>query len=435
MHSPRMSRRRVAAAVVGAGLTAALLAGCSSGGAGSSSDGGNLKSFTFLGINENTTIPSVLTELSTNECKAENTALPLKITKQAQSTLDQQLQLLGGQNALPAAFVSANSPKLTYQLYTSKNIVDLATTPIADDIVPLAASGVKALYQGKTVVLPTELNIEGIWYNKSLLEKAGVAVPTTWDELTAAFKTLKAKGTQPIVAAGKGGDGWGVTRWIGAYLYRELGPDALQDVADGKAKLTDPKYVKAADAVAALGKAGYFGSPASVDYATALNSFLTGKAAFYYMGSWAVSAYNDPKQNKIGTDDIGFMKFPTVSGGAGSADQTPTNVGTDIAFSATAYKNPKVKAWAKCIAANYGAAALKSATQVTGLKVNGDVTVPALTKLVQDQIAGTTSSVQWFEALFGTAATTASQNSGGLIGSGQLNGSGFMSTVSAKLTQ
>jgi raffinose/stachyose/melibiose transport system substrate-binding protein len=329
--------------------------------------------------------------------------------------------------------VSANSPTLTNQLYTSKKIVDFTDKPAAKNIVPVATSAIGALYNGKTIVLPTELNIEGIWYNKSLLSKAGITAPTSWTDLVSSFKTLKGKGTQPIVDAGKGGDGWGITRWVGAYLYRSLGPDALKDIKSGKAKLTDAKYVKAADEIAALGKAGYFGSPATVDYATALNSFLTGKAAYYYMGSWAVSAFNDPKQNKIGADNIGFIPFPTVPGGTGTADQTPTNVGTDIAFSADAYKNPKVAKWADCIAANYGAEALKVATQITGFTVNGDVTVPPLTKQAQTQIANTKTSVQWFEALFGPGATTASQNNGGLLGSGQLTGANFMSTVSSKL--
>ena len=435
MHSSRSTRARWAATVTGAGLVAVLLAGCSSSGGGGSS--GSDKNFTFLSINENTTIPAVLTSLSKNQCSAENKALPLKITKQAQSTLDQQLQLLAGQNALPTAFVSGNSPDLTNQLFKAGKIQDFSGTKAEKQIVPVALSGVHTLYDGKTIVLPTELNIEGIWYNKSLLKKNGVATPTDWTSLTAAFKTLKSAGVQPISAAGKGGDGWGVTRWVGAYLYRELGPDALTKVKSGDAKLTDPAYVKAADAIAALGKAGDFGSsPSSVDYATAMNTFLTGKAAFYYMGSWAVSNFNDPKQNKIGADNIGYIPFPTVPGGSGSADQTPANVGTDIAVSASAYKgSAKVRNWVNCIAANYGAVALKSAGQITGFTVNGTVDVPALTKQVQTQIADTKTSVQWLEALFPAGATTTSQSNGGLLGSGQLTGEQFMSTVSAKLTQ
>lgn len=436
MSKNRPLRRKALTALAGAGIAALALSACSSGSSGASADP---KAFTFLSINENTTIPSVLTDLSKNQCSAENKALPLKINKQAQGTLDQQLQLLAGQNALPTAFVSANSPDLTQKLFTSGKVVDFGASgnsAVSDNLVPTAQGAVKALYDGKTIVLPTELNIEGIWYNKKLLSDNGISeAPSTWDDLTADMATLKAAGVQPISDAGKAGDGWGITRWVGAYLYRSLGPDALADVKSGKAKLTDAKYVAAADEIAALGKKGYFGSsPNSVDYATALNTFLSGKAGFYYMGSWAVSAFNDPKQNKNGTDNIGFIPFPTVSGGKGSADQTPTNVGTDIAVSASQYKNAKVKAWVDCIGKNYGTVALKNYGQITGIKADSSVKVPTLTKLTQDQIDKTTSSVQWFEALFPAAATTASQNNGGLLGAGQVTGSQFMQTVSSSLS-
>ena len=424
------NHKRLTAAVGIAIVSATALAGCSAGGST-----GSASEFTFLAINENTTIPGVLTSLSENECSAEDKALPLKINKQAQGSLDQQLQLLGGQNALPTAFTSANSPDLMKELFSADKVQDFAGTSVTDSIVPVAASSQEALYGDNVLVLPTELNIEGIWYNKQVLESAGVAVPQTWDDLTAAFATLEGAGVQPISAAGKGGDGWGVTRWVGAYIFRELGPDAMKKIADGDAKLTDPEYAKAADAVAELGKAGYFGpSPSSVDYATALNTFLTGDAAFYYMGSWAVSAFNDPEQNKIGADNIGFLPFPTVEGGAGTADQTPANIGTDIAFSKTAYDgDEKVQAWASCIAENYGAAALREYGQISGFTVKGDVEVPALTQQVQDQIASTKSSIGWFETLFSAAGTTASQTNGGPLGSGQVDGDAFMSTVQSSL--
>lgn len=435
MFKPTRSRRRLIIAIAGAGALAVSLAACSS--SGSTSSANAPKSFSFLAINENTTIPSVLTEVSTNECKAENKALPLKITKQPQANLDQQLTLLAGQKALPVAFVSPGAPSLTEKLYKSGDIVNFDKTAktAAADIVPAADSSVKALYNGETIVLPTELNIEGIWYNNAILKKNGISVPTDWSSLVDAFNKLKAAGVQPISNAGKGGDGWGVTRWVGAYIFRSLGADALTKVANGSAKLMDPNYVKAANAIGDLGKAGDFGpSPQSVDYATALNTFLTGGAGFIYMGSWAVSNFNDPTADKIGSTNIGFLPFPSVSGGKGAADQTPANVGTTISVSASAYKSsPKVQNWVNCIAANYGTVALSKNSQVTGLKVASGLSVSPLTKLVQSQIKDTKTSVQWFEALFSAGATTTSQNNGGLLGSGQSTGTQFMQTVSASL--
>ena len=122
------------------------------------------------------------------------------------------------------------------------------------------------------------------------------------------------------------------------YIFRSLGPDALSAVASGKAKLTDPGYVKAATEVAALGKNGYGGKAVgSIDYNTAQNEFVTGKAAMWYMGSWALSVFADPAQDKIGAANIGFMPFPAVTGGKGSIDQTPANVGIPLAFSSKSF--------------------------------------------------------------------------------------------------
>src|SRR4051812_32375705 len=105
-----MLKRRWTLTLGAVGLTATLaLAACSgsgSGGGASSGSGKSASTLSFLAINENETIPTTLTTLSKDECKDENAAQPLKITKQAQSTLDQQLQLLAGQGALPQLFIS-----------------------------------------------------------------------------------------------------------------------------------------------------------------------------------------------------------------------------------------------------------------------------------------------------------------------------------------
>lgn len=429
----KLSARRWAPPVVGALTLSLALAACGGSDGDSGGSGGSADSFSFMALNENTTQDAVITSLSENECTTENEALPLDVTKQAQDTVDQQEQLLAGQDALPSLF-PANTPSLITELTDAGQVGDLGSgLSDASAIVPAASGAVDNIF-GSQVVLPTELNIEGIWFNKQLLADNGIEVPTTWDELVAAFATLKDAGVQPISNAGSGGDGWGVTRWVGAYLYRTLGPDALQAVADGDASLTDPEYVAAADAVADLGEAGYFGpSPTSIDYQTALNTFLNGDAAFIYMGSWALADFNDPEANKIGEDNVGFLPFPEVQGGAGSADQTPTNVGTSLVVSADALESEDGKAWVQCIADNYGTAALRDHGQITGLKVEGDVDVPPLTQLVQDQIASTQDPVLWFEALFPASATTVSQQNGGLLGSGQLSGADFMSTVSNEL--
>ncbi|MEV7873426.1 extracellular solute-binding protein [Microbacterium sp. NPDC089188] len=421
------SRRMVAITSLGAAGLLALTACAGGGSAGATS-------FSFLVNQENTTIPELLTSLSTDQCKAENDAQPLQVETVPQTQLDQKLQLLAGQNALPAQYAAGNAPALTKELAQGGQVLDLDKTltdlGVIDQIEPAAISTIEQLYGGFNV-LPYQYNIEGVWYNKQLLADNGIDVPSTWDELSAGAAKLQSAGVQPFSASGE--QGWPITRLISGYIFRDLGPDALQKVADGDAKLTDPEYVAAAQAVADLGANGYFGQGVgSIDYDTAFNTFLTGKAAFFYMGSWALANFADESANQIGSDNIGFMPFPDVAGGAGDSSQTPANVGLPMALSAKAYTDDTGK-WLTCIANNYGAQSLSEADTISGFKVNGDVQVDDLTALVQDRIASTQESVLWFEALFNAKATETSQKNAAQLVTGAISPQDFMSLVQADL--
>lgn len=423
------SRRTVAIVATGA---AALLALTACAGGGGNAAGGS--KFSFLVNQENTTIPDLLKGLSADQCKAENDAQPLEVETVPQTQLDQKLQLLAGQNALPTQYAAGNAPALTKELAKGGQVLDLKKTltdlGVIDKVQPAAISTIEQLYGGFNV-LPYQYNIEGIWYNKKLLSDNGIQVPQTWDQLTAAAAKLQGAGVQPFSASGE--QGWPITRLISGYIFRDLGPDALQKVADGQAKLTDPEYVAAAQAVADLGTAGYFGQGVgSIDYDTAFNTFLTGKAAFFYMGSWALSNFADEKANQIGSDNIGFLPFPNVTGGKGDASQTPANVGLPMALSAKAY-NDNTGKWLTCIANNYGAESLSKADTISGFTVDGDVTVDDLTALVQDQISSTKESVLWFEALFSAKATETSQKNAAQLLTGAISPQDFMSLVQADL--
>ncbi len=432
-------RRRLVPAAALTGVAALALAACSGGGTGGGGGGGNggggSSEFTYLGQTQNTTIAGTLEVLAQDQCAEANEAAPLKVDAIDGTTWDQQLQLLAGQNALSNMSMAGGTPALMQEFIEAGQVVnlseELAELGVEDKILPAAESTITSLYASEDLyALPTELNIEGFWYNEQLLADNGVQVPQTWDELVAAAETLQAAGVQPFVAAGQ--DGWPVTRLVGNYLFRSLGADALQKVADGEASLTDPEYVEAADAVAELGSQGYFGDAAgSIDYNTAMNQFLTGGGAFFYMGSWALGNFNDPEQNQIGADNIGFMPFPAVEGGAGSVDEVPANVGIPVMFTTGGYGDAQAQ-WLKCVVEGYGDTALAEFGQVTGFTVeNPPADQPELTTLVQDVIAEAPGSVLWFEAAFSPEGTTVSQTNGGGLATGSLSGQEFMELVQA----
>ncbi|MBO0985380.1 extracellular solute-binding protein, partial [Rathayibacter sp. SD072] len=303
--------------IAGTGAAVLLLTGCASGDGGGSSESADAGSFSVLTPAENAIIRDELTTLSEGACATENEAMPLEDQTVAQADVVQKITLLASQDALPTAFVAGTAQvRPDGDLGKNDLIVDyeekLTELGVWDDVLPAAKSTITSVYGGM-VSLPFQYNVEGIWYNKQILSENGIAEPQTWDELVTALETLKGAGVVPLTEAGS--QGWPLTRLIGNYLFRSIGPDAMKDVQSGDAKLTDPEYVEGAQAIADLGSAGLFGEGVtSRDTDTANTQFLTGEAAMTYNGSWFLANLNDPAQNRIGEENVGFLPFPDVEG-------------------------------------------------------------------------------------------------------------------------
>ena len=204
----------------------------------------------------------------------------------------------------------------------------------------------------------------------------------------------------------------------------------MDKIQSGQAKLTDPAYVAAAQVVADLGKKGYFGQGvATIDYDPAVDLFLQGKAAMFYMGSWELRDFTNPDRNKIGANNVGFFPFPNVTGGAGSSSQTPMNAGQPTAVNKRKY-NSSVGDWLTYMAKNYGDVALQKEGAVTGFTVhNPPANLDALTTLVVNQIKQVSQPVLWFEALFSAKATTVSQQDAAPLVTGAMSAQDFMAAV------
>lgn len=433
-------RRRLRKPLIGtAALVSAsvlVLVGCAGGGGGGNNGGGeDPDTLEFLKNAENTTTEPILDALAADSCKEQNDAMPLEVNSIPQAELDAQVQLLATQDGLPPMFSAGGNPAEGAKLWEAGYLLDfdeaLTDLGVRDKVAEGAVSTIEKLYGGAFNFLPFQYNIEGIFYNKAVFEENGWEVPETWDDLLTIAAEAQDAGLTPFAASGE--QGWPLTRLVSGYLFRSLGPDALQKVADGEAKLTDPEYVEAAQAIADLGAAGYFGSNvASLDYDAATNEFLTGKAAMIYMGSWLLGNINGDG-NSIGADNVGFFKFPAVDGGAGSIDEYPSNVGLPATFGAKTYTEG-VGEWLKCITENYGNEALAQG-QITGFIADDPVELPAISQTIADEIASATDSVLWFEALFNAKASNISSTNAALLVTGQLSPEEFMQLVQDALDE
>lgn len=427
-----LNRRQFVKMAAGTSLgLAAFLAGCGGSSTGASVNSNGSANIEFLSVQQaGTGWPLVLAAITDQYAKT-HAGTTFKVNYIAQNNLNQQVQLLAGQGALPILY---NSPPADLLAQLSKNgeLLDLDTTfqqlGVSDQLVPGAVSVLKKIYTGPLTQLPFEFNVEGFWYNKQIFAQQSIQPPNTWDELVQICAHLQQKGIQPLTASGI--QGWPITRLIGNYIYRSLGPDALTDVQSGQAKLTDPPYVAAAMAVANLGKAGYFGKGvATLDYTPALNLYLDGTAAMMYMGSWELRDFNTPSVNKIGANNVGFFPFPNVTGGTGNSNQTPMNAGQTTSVNKAKY-NTTIGGWLAYMAKNYGDVALQKEGAVTGFAVhNPPANLDPLTTLVINLIKQVTEPVLWFEALFTTKGTNISQQDASPLVTGAMSPSAFMSAV------
>ena len=87
----------------------------------------------------------------------------------------------------------------------------------------------QSVVDGTVWAVPDLASARALYYNKDILEAAGVEVPTTWDELDAACAKLKDAGITPITA-----DDAYMTSFIGYHLARLVGEDKVKEIAEMK---------------------------------------------------------------------------------------------------------------------------------------------------------------------------------------------------------
>lgn len=235
-------------------------------------------------------------------------------------------------------------------------------------------------FDNNLYALPDGNNIEVVYYNKDLFNQAGVKVPTTFEEMLAAVKTLKEKKITPIAIGEK-------DSWTGSFLFMNIllrtnnGPGFLNDVAAGKKTFEDPAFTEAVDAFQSLVQAGAFQDGAtSFDYNAGENLFKTGKAAMYVMGSWATGGIETSSVN----GKVGVFKFPTVNG-KGNPNEFMLAPGSGFAISANSKHLKETKDFLNYFMTNYPkeAFAVKGAVGVAQ-KIDGDFKAAGYSDMAMD---------------------------------------------------
>lgn len=374
----------------------------------------------------------------TEEYKLENPNFDMEFEYIAAEDLVSKIKVLQASNDLPDVFAYESGGPLK-ELIDVGAVLDVGAAldaiGIKDSVDEGARSLLTTLVDGAGVyALPLGLNIEGIWYNKDLFAQAGVEKePQTWDELLDASDKLMAAGIQPFVAGGK--DKWPLTRLINMHLIRNVGPNAMKDVVEKKAKLTDPEYVEAAKAVQEMANKGYFGEGVTtVDQGTATSMLMNGQGAMFYNGSWMVEDLTSDA-NAAGEDGIGYFNIPTVAGGKGTLDDYSMNCGNILAFAADKYDDATA-GWVEYVFTRMGDKAMADYGAFKGFKINNMPSeVSNYTQLIGDHIAAAKGSALWYEARFDSKTSKIAQDLSQLLFNNEMTPEAYMEALQESLEE
>lgn len=175
----------------------------------------------------------------------------------------------------------------------------------------------------------------GLYYNKALLDKAGIAVPKTLPELESAMAKLKEQGVAPMMLGlldGNMGQQMLSTLWQAQIdsKDRKTLDDLIYDVGGS---FKDPKLTKAGEMLKSWNDKGwFFPGFQGIGNDDAATLFQNGQSAFLISGTWYLGQFKDNK-------DIHFAAMP-----AGAGVTHPLMVGgTDLAFSVTSTAKDKTQ--------------------------------------------------------------------------------------------
>jgi glucose/mannose transport system substrate-binding protein len=151
-----------------------------------------------------------------------------------------------------------------------------------------------------------------LWYNKKLLDKAGVKVgdKMTLDEFFAACDKLKAAGVSSPLGVGDSGI-WASAQLFENTLLAVVGADGWNNLFAGKLSWDDAK-VK--EAMTAFGKMQAFENSdhSALSWDQAVKALQEGKVAFTSMGDWADGEFM--KANLKEKEDFGWVAHPGSEG-------------------------------------------------------------------------------------------------------------------------
>lgn len=168
--------------------------------------------------------------------------------------------------------------------------------------------------------LPYQCNVQGIFYNKDLFDKAGIEYPTndtTYEEFIEMIKKLKESGVTPLSIGSKNSAYamWEFNETLARYGWAKN----IDSILSGEKKFNNEDLNACFEKLKGIADAGAFPeNMATIEYFDAKQLFNEGKAAMFGTGQWDCAEFDE----NIG-EKVGFWWGPKF---------TDTNYNQDIAM-------------------------------------------------------------------------------------------------------
>jgi raffinose/stachyose/melibiose transport system substrate-binding protein len=247
------------------------------------------------------------------EFNAAHPDMKIRLEGQPVEQHEQRMTIAAQSDTLPEIFWVYDS--LAKTMVKDDDLLDLtpilAKKGLKEKFAPSMLAGFRA--DGIQYGVPYQALITGFYYNKAILDKHGIDVPETFEDLLAAVKKLKAAGVVPIAQGANNSafSVWAFLTMLNRFGYEEKYPEILA----GKARYDNADFLRLYKHVAELAEAGAFPANMSTQtYAQAVVSYTAGKAVFLDAGVWESAKI---QKSKVG-GSTGFWAGPTFSDGVGN---------------------------------------------------------------------------------------------------------------------
>ena len=187
-----------------------------------------------------------------------------------------------------------------------------------------AAAADAFTYGDQRVGLPKQVAQVAWWYNKDLINQAGVDVSKIkmWDDLLSVVQQVKDAGITPICMGGK--DKWPV-HFIWTHLHIRNGGKALFIDSLNNGGWGRPEYILSGEQMLELVALEPFQKGwLAATWPDQAGFFGDGKCAMAFMGNWmyGAQAANSASGEGLGDDNMGMFNMPMTKGGLGDSGDT-----------------------------------------------------------------------------------------------------------------